>query len=350
MLRFLSKLLVCLAPLGATSLWAQSSPIPQADYTVAHSFRIGGTAGWDGLALLDSGRRLFVARNDHVDVIDTSSGKMVGTISHTAGVHGVAFAPALNRGFTSNGQSNSVSVFELDTLRVIQELPVNGQQPDAIYYDPQHNYLITGNRDSSNLSVFEAGALRVMGSVALPGPPESITGDGAGHLYVNISSAPGKLVLIDAKNLAVRSRWPLKDCANPTALGLDATNHRIFSVCANQTMAVTDAVSGKNIARIVIGRGADAMGYDADLGLLFSANGIDGTLTVIHQESPDEYRVLATVTTQVSARTMALDPGTHKVYLAAAQFGPPPAATTEQPAPRGGIVPDSFLILVAQPK
>jgi DNA-binding beta-propeller fold protein YncE len=157
-------------------------------------------------------------------------------------------------------------------------------------------------------------------------------------------------VLIDAKSFAVKANWPLKECANPTGLAFDVANHRLFSVCANQVMAVTDSVSGKSIAQVIIGRGSDGAAFDPELGLVFSSNGIDGTLTVIHQDSPNEYRVIATVTTQVSARTMALDPVTHKIYLAAAQFGLPPAATEDQPGPRAPVMPDSFVILIAQPK
>ncbi|MDB6097369.1 MAG: YncE family protein, partial [Gammaproteobacteria bacterium] len=217
-------------------------------------------------------------------------------------------------------------------------------------YEPQQNHIFTGNRESANISVIDAGTLQVVGTVTLPGPPEAMATDGTGHVYVNINNAPGRMVLIDAKSLAVKANWPLKECANPTGLAFDVGNHRLFSVCANQVLAVTDSVSGKSIAQVVIGRGSDSTVYDAELGLVFSSNGIDGTLTVIHQDSPNEYRVIATVTTQVSARTMALDPVTHKIYLAAAQFGPPPAATEEQPRPRATVVPDSFLILVAQPK
>jgi DNA-binding beta-propeller fold protein YncE len=163
--------------------------------------------------------------------------------------------------------------------------------------------------------------------------------DAAGTVYVNIETDPGKLVAIDGKSLAVKATWPLPGCSNPTGLALDSAHHRLFSVCANQVMAVTDALSGKQVARVVIGRGPDAAAFDSDLGLIFSSN-----------ESPDEYRVLATVTTQVSARTMALDPATHKIFLAAAKLGTTPPATAEQPHPRPSIVPDSFAILVAQPK
>jgi DNA-binding beta-propeller fold protein YncE len=174
--------------------------------------------------------------------------------------------------------------------------------------------------------------------------------DGAGNVYVNIDSAPGRMALIDAKTLRLKAKWPMKECANPTGLAFDVGNRRLFSVCANQVMAVTDSVSGKAIARVIIGRGPDGVAFDADLGLVFTSNGIDGTLTVIHEDSPDEYQVAATVTTQVSARTMALDPGSHAIYLAAAQFGPPPPPTAEGPTPHAAVIPGSFVILVAQPK
>jgi DNA-binding beta-propeller fold protein YncE len=341
---------VCVLAWTARTARADTSPIPAADYTVSRIWRLGGSGGWDDLALEASGGRLFVSRDERVDVIETVSGKLAGSISRTAGVHGVAFAPALKRGFTSNGRSNTVTVFELDTLRVIQEAPLSGESPDSIFYEPQQNHIFTANRDTANLTVLDASTLQIVATVSLPGPPESMASDEAGHVYVNIDSAPGKLVLIDARTLAVKAAWPLKDCASPTGLAFDVSNHRLFSVCANQTMAVTDSVSGKSIARVVIGRGADGAAFDAELGLVFSCNGIDGTLTVIHQDSPDEYRVAASVTTQVSARTMALDPATHKIYLAAAQFGPPPEASAEQPLPHASVIPNSFVILVAQPK
>jgi DNA-binding beta-propeller fold protein YncE len=336
--------------LWAASAQPDSSPLPAAVYTVARSWRVGGNASWDYMALEGSGARLFITREDHVDVIETLNGRPAGSIPHSLGVHGVTFAPGLKRGFTSNGRTNTVTVFELDSLHVIQEVPISGMNPDSILYEPQHNYVITGNRDSTDLSVLDAGTLRMVSTVPMPGPPESSATDRSGHIYVNIDSAPGKLVLIDAKALTVKAKWPLKDCANPTGLAIDIQGHRLFSVCANQILAVTDSVSGKAIARIVTGRGPDGVAYDPDLGMLFIANGIDGTLTVIRQDSPDDYRVLATVTTQVSARTLALDPATHRIYLTAAQFGPRPAAAADQPAPTPNVIPDTFIVLVAQPK
>jgi len=335
---------------AATALAGETSPLPAPAYTVSRSWPLGGAGGWDYLALEASGARLFISRGDRVDVVETVSGKPVGSIAHTLGVHGIAFAPALMRGFTSNGRSDTVSVFELDSLRLIQEVAVSGKKPDAILYEPRHNYIITANGGSANLSVLDAGKLQVVATVPLPGPPEFMATDAAGTVYVNIETEQGKLVAVDAKSLTVKATWPLPGCANPSGLALDAVHHRLFSVCDNQVMAVTDSLSGKQVARVVIGKGPDAAAFDSDLGLVFSSNGLDGTLTVIHEETPDEYRVVATVTTQVSARTMALDPATHKIFLAAAKLGAAPPATEERPNPRPSIVPDTFSILVAQPR
>jgi DNA-binding beta-propeller fold protein YncE len=351
MMRISAYFALCVSLSAAgTAVAADTSPIPAADYTVSRSFSLGGGGGWDYLALEASGARLFISRQDRVDVVETVSGKLAGSIANTQGVHGIAFAPALMRGFTSNGRSNTVSVFELDTLRVIHEVSVSGRKPDAILYEPKRNYLITANGDSDNLSIIDAGTLQLAADVPLPGPPEFMATDGAGMVYVNIETGAGRIVAVDAKTLTVKGNWPLPGCSKPTGLALDSAHHRLFSVCENQVMAVTDSVSGKQVARVVIGRGPDAAAFDPELGLVFSSNGIDGTLTVIHEDSPDEYRVISSVTTLVSARTMALDPATHRIYLAVARLGGTPPATEQQPHPRPSIVPDSFSILVAQPK
>ena len=174
--------------------------------------------------------------------------------------------------------------------------------------------------------------------------------DAAGTVFVNIETDAGKLVAVDAKTLKVKATWPLPGCANPSGLAIDTVNHRLFSVCDDQVMAVTDSVTGRQIARLAIGQGPDAAAFDSDLGFVFSSNGTDGTLTVIPQETPDQYRVIATVQTQKSARTMALDPATHRLFLAAARLGDTPPPTADQPHPRPGIIPDSFVVLVAEPK
>ncbi len=332
---------------AAAAQSAENSPLPAPVYTLARSWQVGGTGGWHSLALEASGARLFVARGDRVDVVETVSGRLAGSIP-SGGAHAVAFAPASVRGFIGNGPADSITVFALDTLRVIQEVPISGRRPNAILYEPRHNHIVTANADSSNLTLIDADSFQAAGTVALPGPPEYMASDGNGTVYVNLAMDPGKLASVDTKSLAVRT-WPLPGCANPTGLALDSLHHRLFSVCGNQVMTVTDSQSGRQSARIVIGSGAESAAYDPSLSMVFSSNGADGTLTVIRQESADEYRVVATVTTQVSARTMVLDPVTHALYLAAAKLGPP-AAGDAQAHPRPNIAPGTFSILVAQPK
>jgi DNA-binding beta-propeller fold protein YncE len=338
-----------LALAAVTVAAAESSPLPPADYRVLGSWPLGGSGGWDYIALEPGGGRLFVSRGDRVDVVDTRNGKLAANIPNTPGVHGIAFAPLLKRGFTSNGNADTVTVFELDTLRVIQQVPVTGKRPDAILFDPEQNHVITANALSQNLTVLDASTLQIVGTVALPGAPEFMA-EIPGTLYVNIVNDPGKLVAIDAKSLTIKATWTLAGCARPTGLSADPAGRRLFSVCANQIMAVTDASSGRQVARPGIGAGADAAAFDAALGLAFSSNGGDGTLTVVREISPDEYTVLASVNTQVSARTMALDPVTHRIYLAAATLGPTPPATADEPHPRPPVVPNSFEILIAQPR
>jgi len=324
---------------------ADESPLPVADYGVSTIWQLGGIGAWDYLALEPSGARLFVSRGDRVDVVETVNGRRAGTVPNTAGVHGIAFAPELKRGYTSNGRANTVTAFELDTLHVIQESAVAGKKPDAILYEPRLQHVFTANGDSNDIDVLDPTTLQVVASIALPGKPEFMATDGAGTVFGNIESDPGKMVAIDAKTLKVRATWPLAGCSNPTGLAIDSVNHRLFSVCANQVMAVTEPV-----ARVSIGDGPDAVVYDRDLRFVFSSNGADGTLTVIHQETPDNYRVIATVQTQKSARTMAMDPATHRIFLAAAHLGDTPPATPDNPRPRPNIVPDTFVILVAEPK
>jgi len=329
---------------------ANESPLPNADYGVSTIWQLGGIGGWDYLALEPSGARLFVSRGDRVDVVETVNGRRATTIPNTAGVHGIAFAPEFKRGYTSNGLANSVTAFELDTLHVIKESPVSGSKPDAIVYDPASQHVLTANGASNDISVLDPMSLEVLTSIALPGPPEFMATDGTGTVYVNIDTDPGRLVAIDSKTSRIRSTWPLTGCTNPTGLALDVAHHRLFSVCEREVMIVLDSLTGRQVARVAIGDGPDAAAYDADLGFVFSSNGADGTLTVIHQEAADTYRVVATVQTQTGARTSALDPATHRLFLPTARLGPAPPPTAAQPHPRPSIEPDSFIILVAEPK
>jgi DNA-binding beta-propeller fold protein YncE len=329
---------------------ADESPVPNADYGVSTIWQLGGTGGWDYLALEPGSGRLFVSRGDRVDVVGPSTGRRIGTVPNTAGVHGIAFAPELKRGYTSNGRSNSVTAFDSDSLRVIQEAPVAGKKPDAILYEVQSQHVLTANGASNDINALDPTSLQVVGTVALPGPPEFMVSDDTGTVYVNIETDSGKLVALDARSLKIKATWSLPGCANPTGLAIDTAHRRLFSVCENGVMVVTDSGTGKQVARVAIGAGPDAAAFDADLGFVFSSNGADGTLTVIHQLTSDTYQVIATVQTQQGARTMVLDPASHRIYLPSARFGAAPAPTADQPHPRPSITPDSFVILVAEPK
>jgi YVTN family beta-propeller protein len=318
---------------------------PAAQWSVEQQWNVGGAGGWDYLTLDASGRRLFVSRATRVDVVSTESGKVIGTIPDTAGVHGIALAPDLKRGFTSNGKANSVTVFDLDTFKTIKEVKISGQNPDAILYEPKGKHIFTFDGRSKDVTVINAETLQIAATLPVPDKPEFAADDGAGQIYANIESDPGQMVVIDSRALSIKATWPLPGCSSPSGLAIDRLRHRLFSVCDGKVMVVTDASTGKQVARVTVGEGPDAAAYDAKRGLVFSSNG-EGTLTVVHQDTPDKYQVINTLTTQRGARTMALDGSSGKVYLVTANFGPAPAATADQPHPRPSLMPDSFTILV----
>jgi YVTN family beta-propeller protein len=279
-----------------------------------------------------------------VDVISVDTGTVVGTIPNTQGVHGIALANDLRRGFTSNGRANSVTAFDLDTLQVIQEAEIPAKNPDAILYDRKGAHVFTFNGASNDVSVLDAANLSVTTRIALTGKPEFAVSDGKSHIFANIESAPGNMVVIDRQNLNVTATWNLPGCDSPTGLAIDPAHQRLFSVCDGKVMVVTDSKTGKHVTSLPIGEHPDAAVYDRRRARVFSSNG-DGTLTVIHQDSPDHYTVIQTLATQRGARTMALDPRTGKVYLVTADFGPPPAPTEAQPNPRPVPIPGTFVVL-----
>lgn len=345
-------LVIPVLALGATLLpiqpLAAKTSVDGTAYSIVHRWKLPGTGRWDYLTLDGSGHRLFIARETRVEVIDTNTGALLGSVTNTAGVHGVALAPALNRGFTSNGRANTVTEFDLHTLVPLRTVAVSGSNPDAILYDDARRHLFTFNGTSKNVTVLDAASLTVLATLAMPDKPEFAVLDGQGHVFVNIESDPGHMVVIDADKLAVSSVWPLPGCASPSGLALDEVGHRLFSVCDENVMAVTDSRSGKQIAHIRIGEAPDAAGYWPAKDLVFSSNG-EGTLTIARAGSGDSFPVLSTLTTQKGARTMALDPSSGMVYLVTAELGPAPPATAEQPHPRPAPLPDTFTVLVAAP-
>ena len=343
-----SRTAALLAAFVAVAAPAAAAPAAAA-YAIVERWQLGGTGGWDYLTIDALRHRLFVTRGDHVEVVDLGSGKVVGQVPKTAGVHGVVLAPELKRGYTSNGRANTVTEFDYDTLAVLREVPVPGVNPDALLYEATSGRLFVFNGKSNDATVFDARTLAVVAQLPLPDKPEFAVADATGHVYVNIESEAGQLVKIDAALPAVLATWTLAGCARPTGLAIDGAHARLFSVCDGKVMAVTDATSGRQVARVAIGEGPDAAEFDAARGLVISSNG-EGTLTIVRIGPHDRYVVAATLKTQRGARTMALDPTTGRVYLVSADFGPPAAATPQQPKPRPQPLPGSFTVLVAAPR
>jgi len=326
------------------STWVAPAPASSAPgYHVTDTLKIGGDDGWDYLAFDPASRRLFVSHGTHVVVVDADTKATVGDIPDTPGVHGIAIATDLGRGFVSNGRGATATIFDLKTLAKIGEVKT-GENPDAILYDRASGRVFTFNGRSGDATAFDAAKGTVAGTIALGGKPEFAVADGKGRAYVNIEDK-SEIVALDTKDLQVKSRWPLKPCEEPSGLAFDTGHGRLFAVCGNKLMAVVDAASGRLVTTLPIGGGVDAAAYDPDLGLVFASNG-EGTMTVVHEDSPDSFRVVESVPTQVGARTLALDPKTHRLFLSAARFGPRPAPTAEVPRPRPSLVPGSFVVLV----
>jgi YVTN family beta-propeller protein len=313
------------------------APAPGSPYKVIKRYTLGGEGSWDYLTLDAQTRRLYITRGSHVMVMDCDNGKVVGDVPGTTGVHGVALVSKLNKGFTSNGGDSTVTIFDVQTLKETARVKV-GNRPDAIVYDPASGRVFTFNADSKDATALAADTGQVVGTITLGGRPEFAVSDEQGTMFVNIEDKD-EVVAFDAKQLTVKSRWPLAPGKTPTGLGVDRAKKRLFSSCRNEKMVILDATNGRVIAALPIGKGTDACIFDRDTGLAFSSNR-DGTLTVVDEPADGEYRVLANVPTQFGAKTMALDPKTHNIYLATAQFKEAAAGKKAQP------LPDTFTILV----
>jgi YVTN family beta-propeller protein len=301
--------------LAGTLLAAQSA---SGGYSVSKKIPIPGTGGWDYLTVDEAARRLYVSHGTRVEVLDIDSLSLVGDIPKTPGVHGVALAPELGRGFVSNGQASTVTIFDLKMLKPISEIPT-GQKPDAIIYDPATSRVFAFNGGSNTATVIDAATGKVAGTVELGGGPEFAAADGKGYVFNNLEDE--SLVLkINSRDLKVEQRWPTTPCSSPSSMAMDRANRRLFVGCRSRVMAVLDADSGKVITTVPIGDHVDATAFDPETKLIFNSNG-EGTITVIRQESPDKYSVVETVKTAPRAKTMALDPKTHRLFLSTAENG-----------------------------
>jgi DNA-binding beta-propeller fold protein YncE len=326
---------------SAQTSTGKATPAPS--YHLLKRIEVGGEGGWDYLTMDSDARRLYVSHSTHVVVIDADTGNRVGDIPDTNGVHGIAIASDLGRGFTSNGRDGSVTIFDLKTLKILGQVKV-GTNPDAIIYDPATHRVFAFNRGSSNVSAIEAADGTVANSVALGGHPEFAVADGKGMVYVNLDDK-SEVVALDSRNLIVKARFSVAPGEDPSGLAMDRQHKRLFIVCANKKMIVMNAENGRVLADLAIGGGTDAAAFDPETKLAFSSNG-EGTLTIVHEDSADKFSIAADVPTQRGARTMALDLKTHRVFLPTAQFGTPPAPTPDRPHPRPPILPGTFAILV----
>ena len=317
-------------------------------YKVTGNIPIPGEGGWDYLYADSANRTLYVAHNEVVDVVNLDTDKPVGKISGMKHVHGIAVAEGLNRGFISDGGSGEVVVFNLKTHAVLQKVKA-GANPDGILYDPASKRVFAFNGGSKDATAIDAATGKVAGTIALGGKPEFPATDAKGDVYVNIEDK-SEIVRLDPHTLKIKRRWSIAPCEEPSGLALDVSARRLFPVCDNKMTAVVNAETGKVITTVPIGEGPDAAAYDAGRKLVFSSNGHDGNLTVVKQ-SGDKYSVAQTVTTEKSARTMALDAKTHKIYLAAAKLGPVPPPSKENPHPRfPSVVPGTFHLVVVSPQ
>ena len=312
-------------------------------YHLIKKVKLGGTGGWDYLTVEQATHRVFISRGTKVIVVDPESEKVLGEIPDMKRVHGIALAAEFNKGFITDGQSATATMFDMKTFKTLGQAKTD-EDADAVIYDPYSKRVFTFNGDAGTSTVIDAASGNVGGTVKLGGQPEFAASDGKGKIFVNLEDK-SQLVKFDAKTLKVENTWPLAPCESPSGLAIDAEHEVLVVGCHNKLMAFVDGNSGKVLGTVPIGQGVDANRFDPGTGYAFASCG-DGTLTIAHEDSPGKFSPVEMITTQRGARTMALDKSNHNVYLVSADFGPAPAATADNPRPRPAILPDTFVLLV----
>ena len=320
----------------ASSLLGQ----PSSTYRVTHTYTLGGEGSWDYVVPDPPNHRLFIARQNRVMVVDEDSGMLLGEVTGIQGAHGTAIAEGTGHGFATSGNDQSVVVFDLKTFQVLGRIPA-AEDADAIVYDRPSNRVFTLNGDAHSSTVIDPREGKLVTNIPLGGKPEYGASAGDGKVYANLTDT-GEVVEIDAKTAKVTRRWSTAPCKQPVSMTLDTAHRRLFSGCRSGVMAISDYQTGKTVTTVPIGMGVDGAGYDPGSQNAFASNA-DGTLTVIHQDAPDRYRVLQTIETPQGSRNMGLDPTNHRVYIVSAKFGPIP-----QGARRGPVLPGSFSLLVIE--
>jgi YVTN family beta-propeller protein len=318
-----------------------------AGYKLTQRYPLGGGERWDYLGYDPVRHHVFISRADHVQVVDSNTGKQVAEISGTDGVHGFAFVESRKLGFITNGRADTLTVFDLDSLKTVGTLPAGGHDPDSILYVPELDRLYVSNGHDASVSAYEVATQKLIATMPVGGKPETLAAGTNGRVYVAVEDK-GEIAEIDGAMNKVLAHWSIAPCEEPSGLTSDLKSRRLFAVCGNRRMMVVDAESGHTIATVPIGEGPDAVAFDASTNTVFSPNGKDGTLTVVHEDDPDHYTVRQTLATQTGARTLALDADGHRVFLVSSQFDAPAhAASSSQPG-RPAIRPGTFNLLLVR--
>ena len=322
---------------AVTALMAQSP----SSYHVTHQYALGGDGSWDYVVPDPPSHRVYIARQTRVMVVDEDSGKLLGEVTGIQGAHGTAIAENAGHGFATSGNDQSVVMFDLKTFKVLGRIPA-AQDADAIVFDGASNRVFTLNGDANSSTVIDARAGTLIRNIPLGGKPEYGVSAGDGKLYANLTDT-SEIVEIDGKTATVGRRWSTAPCKQPVSMAIDTGHHRLFSGCRSGVLAISDYQAGKIVTTVPIGTGVDGAGYDAASGNVFASNA-DGTLTVIHQDSPDQYHVLESIPTPVGSRNMGLDPTNHRLFVVSAKFGPAPAGGRG----RGPMLPGSFTLMTIE--
>lgn len=332
---FRNALVLTLA--AVMSLFAQSS----SSYRITHTYTVGGDGRWDYIVPDPPNHRLFIARQNRVMVLDEDSGKLLGEVTGIDGAHGTALVEATGHGFATSGNDQSVVMFDLKTFKVLGRIPA-AEDADAVLYDSASNRVFTLNGDAHSSTVIDPRGGKLITNIPLGGKPEYGASAGDGKVYANLTDT-SEVVEIDAKAATVVRRWPTAPCKQPVAMAIDTAHHRLFSGCRSGVMAVSDYQAGKVVATVPIGTGVDGSGFDAASGNAFASNA-DGTLTVIHQDTPDQYRVIEKVHTPLASRNMGLDPANHRVFIVSAKFGAAPSGGRG----RAPVLPGTFALMTIE--
>ena len=315
-------------------------------YEITHTYTVGGEGGWDYVIPDPPRHRLFVARQNRVSVIDMNTGRLIAEITGINGAHGIALVPDIGRGFATSGNDSAIVMFDATSYKGLLKIKA-GEDADAIIYDPQSKHVFSFNGDANTATVVDSRRGTVVANIPLGGKPEYGQSSRDGMVYVNLVDN-SQVVEIDTKTNTVTRRWSTGECKNPVSMAIDIAHQRLFSGCRSGVMAISDYKAGSVVATVPIGEGVDGAGWDPRLRDAFASNG-DGTLTVIHQDSPNKYHVVENIQTGERGRTMGIDPATHRIYLASAKFGPVPESTATNPRRRPPMLPGSFTVIVVEP-